>query len=62
MNTYQLLIKYKEYNIVYYKMDKDIVQGVSYFKYETRPIETNEIYTILYMLKQLNRKRKITQD
>ena len=30
-------------------MDKDIVQGVSYFKYETQPIKTNEIYTILYI-------------
>lgn len=43
-------------------MDKDIVQGVSYFKYETQPIKTNEIYTILYMLKKLNKRRKITQD
>lgn len=49
---------YKEYNIIYYKMDKDIVQGVSYLKNETRPIETNEIYTILYMLKSLNKQKR----
>ena len=39
-------------------MDKKIVQGISYLKNETRPIEANKIYTILYMLKSLNIKNK----
>ena len=43
-------------------MGKEIVQGVSYLKNETQPIEANKIYTILYMLKSLNIKNKITQD
>lgn len=35
----------------------DIVQGVSFFKYGRPPIRSNNVYTILYMLQYLNKKR-----
>ena len=32
----------------------EIIQGVSFFKYENPPIKGNEIYTILYIMRLIN--------